>query len=370
VLALLATAAALSAGAPAGITLEPVARLTQPAAAAAPPSDRRRLFVAERSGRVRVIRDGRLLPGPFLDLRRAVEIRSREVQRDQGGFLSLAFAPDYATSRRLYVLYTDRANRVRIDEVRRSANSADRADPASRRLVLAIARGGSLDVAGHLGFGPGRLLYASFGEGSAEDNSQDLSTLAGKLLRIDPRESGGRPYGVPADNPFAATPGARPEIWARGLRVPWSFSFDRAGGLALADVGEGRVEEIDYAPPGTGGGANYGWPFMEGDRRRRPGGDALTAPILVRRHGPHVCAVVGGFVVRDPRLRSLAGRYLYGDFCTGELRSARLRLPGATGDRREPATLPGLDSLAQDARGRVYAISILGGVSRLAPAGR
>ena len=365
-LALLATAAALSAGAPSPVRLEPVARLSQPVAAAAPASDARRVFVAERSGRVRVLRDGRLLPRPFLDLRAAVEIRSRRIERDQGGFLSLAFAPDYATSRRFYVLYTDRSGRVRIDEFRRSRTNPDRADAASRRLVLAIPRSAPVDVAGHLAFGPGDLLYAGFGEGSDEDASQDLSTLAGKLVRIDPRAAGGRPYSVPAGNPFATTPGARPEIWALGLRVPWRFSFDR-GALALADVGEGRVEEVDYAPRGKGAGANYGWPFFEGDRRKRPGGAALEAPVLTRRHGPRVCAVIGGLVVRDPRLPSLAGRYLYGDLCSGEIRSARLRLPRATSDRREPVTVPGLDSFAQDARGRVYAVSIGGPVYRLDP---
>jgi glucose/arabinose dehydrogenase len=369
VLALLATAAALSAGGPAPVKLEPVARLTQPVAAAAPASDRHRMFVAERSGRIRVLRDGRLLSRPFADLRGAVRIRSRSIRYDQGGFLSLAFAPDYATSRRLYVLYTDRSERVRIDELRRSASSGDRVDPASRRLVLAIPRTAPVDVAGHLAFGPDGLLYASFGEGADADASQDLSTLAGKLVRIDPRAAGGQPYGVPAGNPFAATPGARPEIWALGLRVAWRFSFDRSGALALADVGDARVEEVDYAPRGTGAGANYGWPFLEGDHRRKAGGEGLTSPVLLRRHGPHVCALVGGLVVRDSRLRTLAGRYLYGDFCTGELRSARLRLPQATGDRREPVTIPGLDSFAQDARGRVYALSILGSVFRLAPRG-
>jgi glucose/arabinose dehydrogenase len=367
VLALFATATALVAGGPPGIKLEPVARLTQPVAAAAPPADRRRVLVAERSGRVRVIRDGRLLPRPFLDLRAAVEIRSPSIRLDQGGFLSLAFAPDYARSRRLYVLYTDRADRLRIDEFRRSPANPDRTDAATRRLVLAIPRTAPVDVAGHLAFGPGGLLYASFGEGSDAAASQDLSTLEGKLIRIDPRAAGGQLYSVPAGNPFATTPGARPEIWALGLRVPWRFSFDR-GGLALADVGDGRVEEVDYAPAGTGAGANYGWPFFEGDRRKRPGGDALTAPVLTRRHGPRVCALIGGLVVRDARLPSLAGRYLYGDFCTGEVRSARLRLPRAAGDRREPVTVPGLDAFAPDARGRIYAVSVLGPVYRLDPA--
>jgi glucose/arabinose dehydrogenase len=349
VLALLASAAALSAGGSAAIHVEPVARLDQPAALAAPPADRKRMFVAERSGRIRVIRDGRLVPRPFLDLRSSVEIRSRDIRFDQGGFLSLAFAPDYARSRRFYVLYTDRSDRVRLDEFRRSASNSDRAERSTRRLVLAIPRVAPVDVAGHLAFGPDKRLYASFGQGADEDASQDPGLLNGKLVRLDPR---------------AAKP--TPEIWASGFRVPWSFSFDR-GNLAVADVGDARFEEIDYAPRGTAPGGNYGWPFVEGNHRRRAGGDALIAPVLTRAHGPRVCAIVGGMVVRDGRLPRLAGRYLYGDFCTGELRSARLRLPRATGDRREPATVSGLDALAADGRGRVWAASVLGGVFRLDP---
>ena len=364
-IAALATFAALAAG-PAAVHLKPVARFVQPVDASAPPGDTRRLFVVERAGRIRVVRDGRRLSTPFLDLRDQVEVRSRAVEQDQGGLLSLAFAPDYATSRRFYVLYTDRADRMRIDELRRSAGSANRADPASRRPVLDFPRTGSLDVGSHLAFGPDRRLYAAFGFGADADASQSLSTLSGKLVRIDPRAAEGRPYTVPPDNPFVSTAGARPEIWARGLRVPWRFSFDRrTGDMALGDVGEARVEEVDFAPRGTGAGANYGFPFLEGDHVRRPGGEGLTDPVLVRRHGRHMCALIGGVVVRDPRLRGLVGRYLYADLCSGEIHSLRLRLPRATGDRREAFTVPGLSSFAEDGRGRVYAMRVSGLLYRL-----
>jgi glucose/arabinose dehydrogenase len=369
VIALLATAAAFAAS-PAPVRLEPVARFSQPVDASAPRDDSRRLFVVERFGRIRVIRDGRKLRRPFLDLRSVVEVRSAAVERDQGGLLSLAFAPDYATSGLFYVLYTDRADRLRIDELRRSRASADRADPGSRRLVLDLPRTDSLDEGSHLAFGPDRWLYAAFGFGADEDVSQSLSSLAGKLIRIDPRGSAAGAYTVPADNPFVSTPGARPEIWALGLRVPWRFSFDRkTGGMALADVGEGRVEEVDYAPRGTGAGANYGFPFLEGDHRRRPGGENLTAPVLVRPHSRHMCALIGGVVVRDPRLRGLVGRYLYGDLCSGEIHSIRLRLPRVTSDRRERFVVPGVSSFAEDARGRVYAMRVSGVLYRLVAEG-
>jgi glucose/arabinose dehydrogenase len=359
-------AAALSAGGSTAVRLQPVARFVQPVDASSPPGDARRLFVVQRGGRIRVVRDGRRLRQPFLDLRDQVEVRSPQVERDQGGLLSLAFAPDYATSRRFYVLYTDRDSRIRIDELHRSADSLNRADPDSRRLVLDLPRTDSLDVGSHLAFGPDRLLYAAFGYGADADASQSLDSLSGKLVRIDPRASGSRPYTVPADNPFASTPGTRPEIWALGLRVPWRFSFDRrTGDMALGDVGEGRAEEVDFAPRGTGAGANYGFPFLEGDHRRRPGGDGLTDPVLVRHHGRHMCALIGGVVVRDPRLRGLVGRYLYGDLCSGEVHSVRLRLPRAVGDRREAFSVPGLSSFAEDGRGRVYAMRVSGWLYRL-----
>jgi glucose/arabinose dehydrogenase len=349
VLALAASALALSAAAPPAVRLVPVANFVQPVEVGAPPRDSRRLFVTERLGRVRVVRDGRLLSRPFLDLRGQVEIRSRAVERDQGGLLSLAFAPDYATSRRFYVLYTDRADRLRVDELRRSAANPDRADPASRRLVLDLPRTASVDVGSHIAFGPDRLLYAGFGFGSDANASQDLSTFAGKLVRLDP------------------SAGGAPEIFALGLRVPWRFSFDRkTGDLALADVGDSRVEEVDFAPRGTPAGANYGWPFVEGDHRRMPGGADLVSPVLTRRHGRRMCALIGGVVVRDPHLRTLVGRYLYGDLCSGEVRSVRLRRPRATGDRREPVTVSGIDSFGEDARGRVYLVDVGGPVFRLA----
>ncbi len=365
-LPVLAAAAALGAAGSPALRLTPVARLSQPVTAAAPPHDLHRLVVAERSGRLMLLRDGRLARRPFLDLRRRVQIRSRNIGLDQGGMLSLAFAPDYATSRRFYVLYTDRANRVRVDEFRRARGSANRADPASRRLIISVPRRSPVDVAGALAFGPGGRLFASFGEGSDSANSQDLSTLQGKLLRLDPRPTATAPYRVPAGNPFTSTPGARPEIWALGLRTPWRLSFDR-GAMAVADVGETAVEEIDYAPAGSGAGANYGWPFFEGDRRLTPGGTGLTAPVIVRPHGRRTCAVIGGLVAHDPRLPGLAGRYLYGDLCSGDVRSAHLRLPSATGDRRERVSAPGLDSFAQDGRRRIYLVTIGGPVYRLDP---
>jgi glucose/arabinose dehydrogenase len=191
------------------------------------PGDARRVIVSERFGRIRAVRAGRR--SVFADLRRVVEVRDRRVEHDQGGLLSLAFAPDYARSRRVYVLYTGRDDAIHVDEVRGGA----------RRVVLTVPRDANVDVAGHIAFGPDRLLYVGVANGRTRETAQELDRLTGKLLRIDPRRAGERPYSVPADNPFVGRPDARPEIWAYGLRVPWRFSFDRLrGDLALGDVGE------------------------------------------------------------------------------------------------------------------------------------
>jgi glucose/arabinose dehydrogenase len=173
-------------------------------------------------------------------------------------------------------------------------------------------------------------------------------------------------YTVPADNPFAGQAGARPEIWAYGFRNPWRFSFDKAtGDLAIGDVGQDAVEEIDFAPAGTGAGANYGWNCFEGSQPfagcSAPG---HVAPAHEYTSTQAACSVIGGYVVRDPAL-AIAGRYLYGDFCTGELRTIKLAAGGASDDRSLNLAVPALAAFGQDAAGRLYAVSFGGPVFRL-----
>ena len=230
---------------------------------------------------------------------------------------------------------------------------------------------------GLIAFGPDGLMYVGTGDGGGGDdphgargNAQDLGSLLGKLLRIDPRRAGGRPYAIPASNPFAGTPGARGEVWAYGLRNPWRFSFDRAtGDLAIGDVGQDAVEEIDFVRRGRGRGANFGWRPLEGRRANFPGERApgALAPVIEHTHEAGWCSITGGVVVRDPALAALRGRYVYGDYCQGRLRSARLR-PGRARDDRALG-LPRVASLAsfgEDGRGRVYVVSLAGPVWRLA----
>jgi glucose/arabinose dehydrogenase len=331
---------------------------------------RSELFVVERTGAVRVIKNGRTLPRPFLDLGDLITTAGEEQ-----GLLSIAFAPDYARSGLLYADYTDKAGDTRVVEYRRSAGDPLRADAHYSRTVLAVDQPYENHNGGLLLFGPDRDLYIGLGDGgSAGDphrNGQHLSTLLGKILRIDPRPAGGRPYSSPTGNPFRRRPGARPEIFEYGLRNPWRFSFDSANeALLIGDVGQDRFEEIDYLPRARQPGANLGWSALEGratynDDQSAPG---AVPPILV--YGTHVngtCSVTGGYVVRDPALRSLYGRYLYGDFCAGELRSFVPSAKRARGDRPLGISVPQLSSFGTDSAGRIYATSLAGPVYRLDP---
>lgn len=335
-----------------------------------PPGDRTRLFVVQQGGKIVVVRNGHALRTPFLD------VTSKIVSGGEQGLLGLAFAPDYQRSGRFYVFYTDTDGDERVVEYRRGA-SPDRANPRSARLLIHQPDSESNHNGGQLAFGPDGLLYVGLGDGGGGDdqhgpigNAQSLGTLLGKILRIDPRPSGGRPYAIPADNSFAGRPGAKPAIYAYGLRNPWRFSFDRAtGDIAIGDVGQDHVEEVDFRTRGTAHGVNFGWRAWEGTRREDPGlrisGD--VKPVLEYTHDGGNCSVTGGYVIRDPRLSRLAGRYVYGDFCAGNLFTAKLRQGGASRPRRLGFHVDALSSFGEDQRGRVYVVSLNGPVYRLDP---
>jgi glucose/arabinose dehydrogenase len=373
----LAVAAAFPAAAHAAVRATEVATFTEPVAVAAPPDDPHRIFVLEKAGLVRVVRDGVELPDAFLDIQADV------VSGGEMGLLSLAFAPDYAASGKLYLYYTtpsprpgDSGNDVVIEEVTRSADP-DRGDPATRRRVLTIPHPTNTNHnGGQLMFGRDGYLWITTGDGGSgndpPNNAQNLDVLLGKVLRIDAR--GGTPYAIPPDNPFAAAgDGARDEIWAFGLRNPFRASFDRAtGDLTIGDVGQNRAEEVDFAPAdgGAGAEANYGWSCFEG-LEPNPSGSGPCKPNPVEPVIEQVqatsgfCAIIGGFVVRDPALADLAGRYVYGDNCQAGLRSAVLALPRATDDRPVGLRIAGLSSFGEDSCGHVYAASLAGPVYRL-----
>jgi len=350
----------------AGVRLALVGRFDQPTYLTAPPGDRSRRFVTERDGRVVLLRGKRR--STFLD------ISSRVLTDGEGGLLSLAFHPRYRANGRYFVYYVARDGAIVITQFRATADR-NRTRPGSGRTVIRVAHPRTNHKGGQLQFGRDGLLYAGFGDGGGggdpDRNGQDRSTLLGALVRIDPRPGGG--YRIPPSNPFAGRAGARGEIFAYGLRNPYRFSFDRrTGALVLSDVGESDVEEVNRLALVDGtrsprGGVNFGWPVFEGDRRFADGdAPGHVGPLLVRTHDQGVCSITGGYVVRDRSLR-LRGRYVYGDLCDPAIRSARLLPGGARGDRPTGLRVPQLVSFGEDARGRVYAVSLSGPVYRLAP---
>jgi glucose/arabinose dehydrogenase len=341
-----------------------VGGFSAPIDVAAPHGDTQRVLVVERGGRIAVVRGGRRLHRPFLD------IRGKVSSGGERGLLSMAFAPDYAKSGRFYVDYTDNSGDIRVVQYRRSANP-DRALRGSARSVIKIEHSRfSNHNGGQLQFGPDGFLYIGVGDGGSEGDpagtGQNLGTLLGKILRVDPHAGGG--YGIPSGNPFSGR-GRRREIYAYGLRNPWRFSFDRlTGALAIGDVGQDRFEEIDFEPRGAGAGKNFGWSHIEGNSRFKGGSTPNYAPpVLVRSHsGNGFCAITGGYVVRDRSLGSLYGRYVYGDLCNPRLYAARLSAGHASANHAIGPKVSNLVSFGEDGRGRLYAVSMDGPVYRLA----
>ena len=351
-----------------GVRLVKIGDFQQPLYVTAPPGDRRRIFVVEQPGRIMVVRGGKRLPTPFLD------IRSKVTSGGEQGLLSMAFAPDYAQSGLFYVYYTERSGTESIWEYHRASD--DRADPGSARLVLRMRDPEPNHNGGLLLFGPDNLMYVGTGDGGggndqhgARGNAQSLGSLLGKILRIDPRASGGQPYSVPSSNPFVGRAGARGEIYAYGLRNPWRFSFDGlTGDLAIGDVGQDAVEEIDFERKGRASGRNFGWRPWEGRRRNfnEPAPGAVF-PVITHTHAAGYCSITGGYVVRDEGVPALYGRYVYGDYCNSHLRVATLRAGRRVRSRRlSVPAISGVSSFGEDAAGRVYVTSLNGPVYRFA----
>lgn len=364
-----ATAAAgiaYSLGAPA---LQLVASgLAAPTFAAAPPGDPR-LFVVERAGRIRIVQNGALLAAPFLDLSART---STDVER---GLLSMAFDPQFAANGHFYVYYTDRDGSIALERYTVQGINTNVANPGSALRILTIPHP---DFGNHngglLAFGPDGMLYAGIGDGGGtgdpRGNGQNRGVLLGKMLRLD--VSGAAPavpYRVPASNPYTGTAGARPEIWALGLRNPWRFAFDAAGGLLyIADVGQSRIEEVDAAPL-TAAGLNYGWNTMEGsgcynvtpcDRQ------GLTLPVFEYDHTGGRCSITGGYVYRGRALPELDGHYFYADLCSGTVHSFRYA-GGAVTARTDWnfGNIGQIYSFGQDGDGELLVLSASGSVYRV-----
>ena len=326
---------ALPAAAQAVPTTVKVGDFTQPVHVSGPAGDGSRVFVVEQGGLVKLVVNGQETATPFLDL------TDETLVSEERGLLSIAFAPDYATSGTFYVFLTAQGSAwpagvgdgdILILQGRRSAQNPNMADAGSLDIVEDIDHSASNHNGGQLAFGPDGALYASVGDNADGSNAQSGSNFFGKILRF-------------------ADPAAAPAIWARGLRNPWRFSFDRvAGDVWIGDVGELTQEEIDHVAFTPAGGHNFGWPDCEGTLNDCNG---FTAPVMTFGHGAGFAAIIGGYVVRDPGLPSLLGRYLFGDLAKQEAFSAAVASPQA---RTEPgvSTAGGLRSFGEDGCGRIY----------------
>jgi glucose/arabinose dehydrogenase len=350
--------------------LEVASGLSFPLYLTAPPGDLTRLFIVEKTGAIRIIKNGALLQEPFLN------ISGQVTGGMEQGLLGLAFPPDYAASGRFVVHYTDTAGDTKLSVFHVSTN-ADLADPASEQVLLTVDQPFPNHNGGQIVFGPDGYLYLGLGDGGGagdpEGRGQDLSELLGSILRLDVQS--GTAYTVPPDNPFVGQqPAIRPEIWSYGLRNPWRFSFDPAtGDLYIADVGQDKIEEIDVATSESGAGrvVNYGWSIMEGSQCLG-GGECdqagLTLPTFEygRNQG---CSIIGGYVYRGSELPALQGLYFYGDFCQQWVHSFRFNT-AATEETDWPAlraTSP-LTSFGVDAAGELYILESSGKVSKIVAA--
>jgi hypothetical protein len=361
-------AAAVTWAAGTGLVARPIADgFDHPVHVASPPGDPR-LFVVEQTGRVRVIKAGRTLGRPFLDLTRQVRFGGER------GLLSIAFHPRYAATGWFFVNYTDRDGTTRIERYRASSDP-DVADPSSARLVLEIPQPFQNHNGGHMLFGPDTMLWIGMGDGgSAGDpygHGQNRATLLGKILRVDVGR--GAPYAIPPDNPWPRAAGTRPEIWALGTRNPWRMWIDPAAGLLyVADVGQNRWEEVHVVPLAPGG-RNLGWNLMEGGHGyRNPAFDrgGLDVPAVEYEHDDG-CSITGGIVYRGRRIPSLVGHYLFADYCRGWIRSVRWSAGRATSHREwRPLRVSQPVSFGIDPEGEVLVVSHTGTIYRLDPASR
>lgn len=359
---------------------------SSPVAAEAPLGDDR-IFVVEQGGTIRLFKDGFVQPTPFLSLAGQIAVGGER------GLFDIAFHPEYFVNGQFFVSYSNFSGATVVERYQVSSFDPDQANAFSGRIVLTVPQPFANHNGGGLEFGPDGHLYIGLGDGGGSGdpfcNAQDLNSLLGKILRIDvdPIDFTGT-YGIPIDNPFAFTPGARPEIYASGLRNPWRFSFDRANGnLMIGDVGEVFREEISVSPLGSRG-LNFGWPVMEGLTCfagascgvGAPGcfSGELRLPVFDYSHDPYVggCSVIGGYVYRGSRIPGLQGSYFFGDFCSGRVwtlvtdgfstssiidRTAELAGPGGS--------IPTITSFGEDGDGEILYVTFGGELRRIIPAG-
>ncbi len=345
-----------------------------------------RIFVLERAGRIRIVKNGVVNPTPFLDISARVNSSGSEQ-----GLLGIAFPPNYASKKYFYVNYTNKTGigNTIIARYQVTANP-DVADPNSELIVLGVIQPYANHNGGQLQFGPDGYLYIGMGDGGSggdpQNNAQSPGTLLGKILRIDTerttapvppstgtfayflpiiaRTFGTAGYAIPITNPYTQTAGYRGEIWALGLRNPWRFSFDRAtGDLYIADVGQNAWEEVDFQPAASAGGENYGWRVLEGAHCYNPGSGCVpparySAPVAEYSH-TFGCSITGGYVYRGPGNTAMQGIYFYGDFCSGRIWGLQNSGGWQTQQLAQPAI--NISTFGEDEAGNLYVASYSGG---------
>jgi glucose/arabinose dehydrogenase len=366
-----------------------VTGLTQPVAFVQDPSNPGLQLVVQQNGRIRVVRNGQLLATDYLDLRGVVRNSGEQ------GLLGLAFAPDYATSGRVFINFINTAGDTVIARFTRAAGDPFRADPSTRFDLLfppgqrVIPQLFSNHNGGHLAFGPDGFLYIGMGDGGSGDDplhqAQDPRTLLGKMLRIDVNvpASDNKGYTVPASNPFAGRTDVLGEIWSIGLRNPWRWSFDNAarggtGAMLIGDVGQNAFEEIDYEPAGRGG-RNYGWRNREGAHNNVTSLPPFSQPLIdpIHEYSRSVGqSVTGGYVYRGAALGAATrGRYFFADFVSSRIWSIRLTVNAGTGEATasdlqehtsQLGNISNPSSFGEDASGELYVVSYNGGIFRIA----
>lgn len=349
------------------LALQPVATgLDSPVFLTAPSGDTR-LFIVERSGKIRIVQNATLLVTPFLD------ISDRTTTDNERGLLSMAFHPQYATNGFFFVFYTDINGNLVIERFSARLSSANVANPLSGLRILTIPHPTFGNHNGGLvAFGPDGFLYLGTGDGGGAGdpfgNAQNTNSLLGKLLRIDVNAATvAQPYTIPPTNPFINQSGKRPEIWAYGLRNPWRYAFDTTL-LYIADVGQNRREEVDIAGVGHAG-LNYGWNITEGtlcfpgDPCNKQG---ITLPIIERDHLNNRCSITGGYVYRGTAIPEMQGRYFYSDFCAGQLQSF-FNVNGTATEQKDWGiqNVAPILSFGEDAQHELYLLSENGNVYRI-----
>jgi len=387
----LENASALCAGVPstAGTSLNAVLvrdDFAAPIFATAPPLDPSRLFVVERDGTIRILS----LAGDTIVSPAFLDIQTLTTTDGERGLLSMAFDPNYDSNRRFYVSYTNNSGDLVLARYETSPGNPNDADESTAQILLTVEHSANTNHNGGLiAFGPDGYVYWGTGDGGGggdpDENGQDDNVLLGKMLRIDVDVSMAPYYAVPATNPHYVDGSSDLElIWAKGVRNPWRYSFDRGtGDLIIADVGQNAIEEIDFQSAASSGGENYGWDIFEGSACYEPDPAPMcpapptgfTFPILEYPHDVGPCwSVTGGYVYRGCAAPDLVGTYFYSDACLGFVRTFEISGGIAINqtDRTADVTSGGASlgtvaSFAEDARGELYIVDLGGSLFRIVP---